>query len=182
MRHGESRQLILEAARAEFGEHGYAGARINRIAARTGLNKQLIYYYFGSKAGLHAAASAGPPVPPAPNPTAPATDAVRGALARLLAALDERPDMVTLLVDRHPSAHATPQARAWIADVIRQVAAAISRGQGLGYFRDDVDPESVARQTLVWCVGFLAVRRHLDASTDGWVREVGDTLLRATAW
>jgi AcrR family transcriptional regulator len=183
MRHGQSRQTILDAARAEFGEHGYAGARISRIAARARLNKQLIYYYFGSKSGLHAAATSQGPVvsPRAVSPRTPAPEVVRGALARLLTALDERPDMVALAVDRQPS-HAAPQARAWIAQATREVAAAVSQGQGMGYFRDDVDPESIARQALVSCLGFLAVRRHLDVSTDAWVREVGDTLLRATAW
>jgi AcrR family transcriptional regulator len=43
---------ILEAATAEFAEHGLAGARVDRIAARAGANKQLIYAYFGSKEGL----------------------------------------------------------------------------------------------------------------------------------
>jgi hypothetical protein len=52
----------------------------------------------------------------------------------------------------------------------------------MGYFRDDVDPEGIARQALVSCLGFLAVRRHLDVPTAVWVRELGDTLLRATAW
>lgn len=184
MRHGESRQIILTAARTEFGEHGYAGARVGRIADRAGLNKQLIYYYFGSKSGLYAAAtSAGPAVgPPASSPRAPAPDVVRGALARILTSLEERPDIVALVVDRSPSADAAPQARAWITHATREIAAAVSRGQGMGYFRDDVDPEGIARQALVSCLGFLAVRRHLDVPTAVWVRELGDTLLRATAW
>jgi AcrR family transcriptional regulator len=43
---------ILEAATAEFAEHGIAGARVDRIAASAGANKSLIYAYFGSKGGL----------------------------------------------------------------------------------------------------------------------------------
>jgi AcrR family transcriptional regulator len=43
---------ILEAATAEFAEHGIAGARVDRIAASAGANKSLIYAYFGSKDGL----------------------------------------------------------------------------------------------------------------------------------
>jgi hypothetical protein len=85
-------------------------------------------------------------------------------------------------VDRHPAADAAPQGRAWITQAVGEITAAVSRGQGMGYFRDDVDAESIARQALVSCLGFLAVRRHLDVSADTWVREVGDTLLRATAW
>jgi AcrR family transcriptional regulator len=37
---------------AEFGAKGYAGARTAAIAARAGVNPQLISYYFGGKQGL----------------------------------------------------------------------------------------------------------------------------------
>lgn len=50
-----TRQRILDAAASEFAEHGYAGARISRIAERSGMNKQLISYYFGGKEGLYRA-------------------------------------------------------------------------------------------------------------------------------
>jgi TetR/AcrR family transcriptional regulator len=53
---GTAREAILAAARQEFSAKGAAGARVNEIAARSGVNKQLIYYYFGSKEGLYAAA------------------------------------------------------------------------------------------------------------------------------
>ena len=48
-----SRAAILEAARTEFASRGLTGARVNLIAARAGVNKQLIYYYFGSKDDLY---------------------------------------------------------------------------------------------------------------------------------
>jgi TetR/AcrR family transcriptional regulator len=48
-----SRERILAAAVAEFGEKGYAGARVGEIADRAGVNVQLISYYFGGKAGLY---------------------------------------------------------------------------------------------------------------------------------
>jgi TetR/AcrR family transcriptional regulator len=50
-----SRERILDAALVEFGEHGYAGARIGAIARRAGVNQQLISYYFDGKEGLHRA-------------------------------------------------------------------------------------------------------------------------------
>jgi TetR/AcrR family transcriptional regulator len=46
---------ILAAATSEFAAHGYAGARVGEIAARAGVNKQLISYYFGGKEGLYRA-------------------------------------------------------------------------------------------------------------------------------
>ncbi|WP_073260205.1 TetR/AcrR family transcriptional regulator [Cryptosporangium aurantiacum] len=50
-----SRQRLLAAALDEFAARGYAGARVGAIAARAGLNAQLISYYFGGKAGLYRA-------------------------------------------------------------------------------------------------------------------------------
>ena len=51
-----AREAILVAARAAFSSKGLAGARVNEIAARAGVNKQLIYYYFGSKEDLYRTA------------------------------------------------------------------------------------------------------------------------------
>ena len=50
-----TRALLLDAAAGEFSEHGFAGARVDRIAAEAGVNKERIYSYFGSKDGLSAA-------------------------------------------------------------------------------------------------------------------------------
>jgi AcrR family transcriptional regulator len=50
-----ARQRILRSASEEFAEHGFSGARINRIAEAANVNKQLIYHYFDSKEGIYAA-------------------------------------------------------------------------------------------------------------------------------
>lgn len=47
---------ILRAATRSFAAHGLSGARIDEIAARTKTSKRMIYYYFGDKEGLYAAA------------------------------------------------------------------------------------------------------------------------------
>ncbi|QFY12512.1 TetR family transcriptional regulator [Nonomuraea phyllanthi] len=52
-----TRKLILDAAAAEFSAHGYVGARIRAIAARAGVNQQLVSYYFDGKEGLYRAMS-----------------------------------------------------------------------------------------------------------------------------
>lgn len=44
---------ILEAAIEEFSAKGFTGARVSEIAARAGVNQQLIAYYFDGKAGLY---------------------------------------------------------------------------------------------------------------------------------
>ena len=50
-----TRARILDAAVVEFSEHGFSGARISAIAARAGVNQQLISYYFDGKEGLYRA-------------------------------------------------------------------------------------------------------------------------------
>ncbi len=44
-----TKQLLLDAATEEFSAFGMAGARIDRIAASAGVNKERIYQYFGKK-------------------------------------------------------------------------------------------------------------------------------------
>jgi TetR/AcrR family transcriptional regulator len=50
-----SRAKILDAARIEFVTHGLSGGRVDRIADASGVNKNLIYHYFGSKDALYLA-------------------------------------------------------------------------------------------------------------------------------
>ncbi len=50
-----TRAEILATATREFSEKGLSGARVDEIAARTQINKRMIYYYFGSKEGLYSA-------------------------------------------------------------------------------------------------------------------------------
>jgi TetR/AcrR family transcriptional regulator len=48
-----SRRTLFAAAAREFAAHGFAGGSVDRIAAAAKLNKAMIYYHFGSKAGLY---------------------------------------------------------------------------------------------------------------------------------
>src|SRR3982751_461753 len=50
-----TREVILRAAMGEFAAKGLGGARIDAIAERAGINKRLMYYYFGSKDDLFLA-------------------------------------------------------------------------------------------------------------------------------
>lgn len=48
-------KLMLQAARAEFAKAGFEGARVDKIAERSGMSKGLIYHHFGSKDDLFIA-------------------------------------------------------------------------------------------------------------------------------
>jgi AcrR family transcriptional regulator len=50
-----TRAEILQVATREFARHGYAGARVDEIAALTRTTKRMIYYYYGGKEQLYIA-------------------------------------------------------------------------------------------------------------------------------
>lgn len=47
-----TRAKLIDAAREEFQRNGFAGGRVDAIAAQAGVNKRMIYVYFGSKSEL----------------------------------------------------------------------------------------------------------------------------------
>lgn len=53
---GSTREAILAAARRLFAERGYQDASLRAIAAEAGVDAALVVHFFGSKAGLLAAA------------------------------------------------------------------------------------------------------------------------------
>ncbi len=92
---------IVAAARHEFASAGFAGARVDRIARRAGVNKQLLFYYYHSKRGLFQAVlsrgareleQALATVPLAPGSAA-------GPLQRLRAALEAQFDFLARVRD-----------------------------------------------------------------------------------
>lgn len=50
------RELILEAARAQFSERGYEKASVRSIAKAAGVDSALVHHYFGTKEQVFAAA------------------------------------------------------------------------------------------------------------------------------
>lgn len=50
-----TRAAILHAATTEITAKGLSGARVDAIAERAGVNKRMLYHYFGDKDGLYLA-------------------------------------------------------------------------------------------------------------------------------
>lgn len=57
---GDTRQEILDAARAAFAESGYDRTTIRRVAADAGVDPALVHHYFGTKEDLFTASVAIP--------------------------------------------------------------------------------------------------------------------------
>jgi len=51
----KTKSEILQAARDEFCDQGFNGARVDSIAARAKTNKRMLYHYWGNKEALYSA-------------------------------------------------------------------------------------------------------------------------------
>jgi AcrR family transcriptional regulator len=164
-----TRTEILEVATREFAEHGYSGARVDEIAARTRTTKRMLYYYFGSKEGLY-------------------TEVLERAYAQIRAAEQEldvehlepvaairrlaeltfdhheaHPDFIRLvsIENIHRAKHIRASGR--FADLntpaIDLIARILARGRADGTFRRDVDAVDVHMLISSFCV-FRVANRH----------------------
>ncbi len=89
-----TRRSILDAAAIEICARGPAGARIDSIAAAAGINKRMLYHYFGSKDGLLGAAFADR----LESPDREEASSMSAALIADHQRMAERPDEVRLLM------------------------------------------------------------------------------------
>lgn len=183
-----SRQLILQAARGEFGHCGFAGARVDRIARSAGVNKQLIFYYFRSKAGLFdailqsLAAAILTSAAPGASGEAP-IEQLRAMIGRVWETFAAHADIlrVALLADREGSG-GVGALREALGPVAGRIAALVSQGQGLGYVRDDLEPETVAVHVLATALGYVSLDGALAERQPPDRRASLELLLRPLAW
>jgi len=149
------RSRIAGIAAQEFAEYGLAGARVQRIADNAGVNKQLLFYYFGSKTGLYRSVmeeSSRCLAAPAAVADARATRQLRDELRAVYKSLAESPHLIRLMAnDAWTEGLARELAASVMADVKRRVSDIVTRGQGSGYFRDDADPDSIGLLESVSC-------------------------------
>ena len=153
------RDAILAAAEREFADSGYAGGRIERIAARARVNKQLLFHYFDSKDGLFAAAVQSllarlePAVPAAASPA----EELRALIATLHGAAGALPGILGLLASAREGGEALGAAgaslRGWRERQLHRLRVILVEGQRRGYFRDDLDPAAVAEAALALVLG-----------------------------
>lgn len=145
-----SREVLLSAARAAFAERGLEGARVDDIAKRAGINKQLVYHYFGSKDGLYTAVLEQIYGEIREREQAlelsayPAEEAMRRLVEFSFDYLAQNPEFVSLIADEnaHHARHLSNSARVEemnrpIIDLLRET---LDRGTADGVFRKGIDP------------------------------------------
>lgn len=144
-----AREALITAAAAEFSRKGFAGARVDEIAASAGVNKQLVYHYFESKQGLYVAAlesvyaeirekeeslllGALEPV-----------DAMAQLVGFLFDYLAEHPEFIAILTDenRNEGRHilASERLQKMHSPFIETLGATLERGVAKGVFRGGYD-------------------------------------------
>ena len=158
---------IVEAATEEFARSGFHAARVDRIARRAGVNKQLLFYYYHSKRGLFQAVLAreAADLERAIAARAPAAGSRRPLIERLRATLESHFDFLAAnpdLVSLHTQAGRSDTRP--FAPAINRVVVLLAEGQGLGDVRDDLDPHLAAAQALLLMVGYLVLEPLIAAS------------------
>jgi AcrR family transcriptional regulator len=171
------RGRILAAAEREFAAYGYSGSRVERIAATAGVNKQLLFHYFGSKAGLYRAASASTVsrlTVDRPTGTAPG-DQVRELIGRLDSAARQNP----LLLGSWVGGDADDLAAGWRLHAVQSARRILDSGQRTGHFRDNIDLDAIAELVVMASFGIGAVGRDSEDLNDATRRNrCRDTLAR----
>jgi TetR/AcrR family transcriptional regulator len=145
-----TRQRLLTAARREFGRSGLSGARVDEIAARAGVNKQLVYHYFGDKDALYLAVLEWvyeeirtqerklnlEGLPP--------ERAIRKLIEASFDHLSSHPDFIVLLNDENRSGarhvRGSKRLEAMHSPLVSMVSRILSEGVRAGTFRKGVDP------------------------------------------
>jgi TetR/AcrR family transcriptional regulator len=168
-----TQRALLSAAIAEFAEKGLAGARVEEIAGRAGVNKQLVYHHFGSKDGLYAAALeqvyAGIREQERTLDLAQASP-VR-AMERLIGFsfdyLRDHPEFVALVADENRAAaqHIRDSAtlRSMHSPLVELLRETLARGAEEGVFRPDLDPVDVYISVAALSYFYFSNRHTLSA-------------------
>lgn len=157
----------MAAAREEFARRGFAGARVDQIARRAGVNKQLLFYYYHSKRGLFQAVltqSAGElevALASLAFPSGGPLERLRLTLQAQFEFLSRHPQIVALLGQGSRSGGGGGLA---FAPAIKRLVVLLAEGQGLGQVRDDLDPHLAAAQALILMVGYLNMESVVAAS------------------
>jgi AcrR family transcriptional regulator len=156
-----SRADILATATKEFSEKGLSGARVDSIAARTKINKRMIYYYFGSKEGLYKAVLERSYGHIRMSESAVDVDALQPeeALRQLVRHTFDyhnmHPDFVRLVMNEniHQASHIGELAsiRTRNRAVIKTLRTLLDRGIAAGAFRSDIEPVQLHMSISALC-------------------------------
>ncbi len=155
------RDHILDAAALVFADNGFAGARVDDIAARAGVNKAMLYYHVGDKTALYTAVllrnfvrvrTAIDEALATEGTARQRLEAVITALTRIVQSHPDHPRIVLREIAAG-AANLEPEVLAAMLEVVGVVRKLIAEGTASGEFRE-LDPV-LSHLTLVGAVLFL---------------------------
>jgi len=163
-----SRERILQVALETFAEKGYSAAGVDALAARSGIAKTAIYYHFGSKEGLLAAAIERASsawiegIRSAAQEGDGPDDRLRRALAGMRAMVEERPWILKLIqVLALEVGDDKPEIQATIRGIVRRARDTIVQGMREALGLELQEAELIASIFLALYDG-VAFGHHVD--------------------
>lgn len=163
-----TRAEILAVASREFADRGYAGARIDEIAAQMRTTKRMIYYYFGGKEQLFIAVleKAYSEIREVEQSVDVAGLDPVAAIRRLAELTYDHhtghPDFLRLvsIENIHHGVHIrkSEQLANLANPVLDLISTILENGRAAGVFRDDVEPLDVHMMISAFCVFPVANR------------------------
>ncbi|RYF62640.1 MAG: TetR/AcrR family transcriptional regulator [Comamonadaceae bacterium] len=178
---------VLEAAILEFAEHGFAGARIERISQRAGTVDRMLYYYYGNKERLYQAVLGKiyTDMIGAQRKFVTPDDPVEGMRQLIEHSWDHyvsHPDLVRLLMNenllRGKHIAQSEQVQRTSFPLVETVATLLASGQAKGVFRNDVSSEHMLM--TIMSLGFFYLSNQYTCST--WIGTDLMTRTRRNAW
>ncbi|MBT2324783.1 TetR family transcriptional regulator [Variovorax paradoxus] len=178
---------ILNAAVEEFSEHGFAGARIERVSAAAGTVDRMLYYYYGNKERLYQAVLAKiyEDMIEAQRAFVTPEDPVEGMRQLMLHSWDHylsHPHLLRILMNenllRGKHIRQSPQVERTTLPLVQTVATLLESGKAQGVFRRDVSSEHVLM--TIMSLGFFYLSNQYTCST--WLGADLMSRPRRAAW
>lgn len=162
---------ILAAAIEEFAEHGFAGARIERVSTAAGTVDRMLYYYYGNKERLYQAVLTNiyESMISAQREFVMPDDPVEGVRQLVLHSWDHyvsHPNLVRLLMNENLLRG--KHIRQWLEveritlPLLETVQALLASGQAKGVFRKDLPAEHVLM--TIMSLGFFYLSNQYTCS------------------
>lgn len=174
----DTRRLVLGVARSEFALKGLAGARVDEIAEKAGVNKQAIYYHFGNKDDLFRATLdscyedilAQNKAYAAVAPVTPPREAVRSLIEHMFDRIEKHSAIVQLIMDenRYQGRHLINTALISSSDdpLIDHLHAVFKAGEASGEIASGVDVEQFFMDIIALCIFYFSNIHTVSAVMD----------------
>jgi len=176
-----TRSKLLATAERLFVEKGFDGTRIDEIAENAGINKRMLYVYFGNKEQVYAEvlrscfervlALSKPADPGDRGPVAEAEAIIR----RYFAFVADHPQIVRMIGWESLGGRSGEMLARMLAAGLEDLHKVVRKGKRQGAFRKDLDEDKIALSVSALCIGYFSRRAMLEAL---WGRDLSSPELR----